>query len=857
MVSPDESNDRLGDAAADYLSRVDLGETPDRESLLAEYPDVAEGLIKFFKKLDRFDKELARAKAAAKADGIGSFLDSSVPAASSGARWSGSGRPAINGFKLFEELGGGSQGVVYKATQLGTNRTVALKVVRGGLFASPDARRRFAREVELIARLTHPNIVAVHDCGQSTGYDYYAMEYIDGESLDTYSSSRHLEVAETVRLFHSICRAVGYAHQNGVIHRDLKPSNVIIDKEGQAHILDFGLAKPTDDAAAPISTAVTQPGDFAGTWFYASPEQARKDPRAVDVRSDVYSLGVMLYEMLTDTLPYPLMDEPAESIAKHICHTAPTRPSLIRRDIDDDLETIILVALNKDPDRRYQSGAQFSKDVAHYLAGEVIDAKRDSHSYVLRKTIQRHRVPVAAAGIAVTALILFTVTISILYARAVTAQATTTARMEVVRSAEGFMIDKLANHDWSVNRVAEFAEAYPNLPEVRAWALEPTEVPVDLFARVVAGLPEDIVEKIRAGEGPGFDLAAGWLRDHDTELEGIIERSQTSRFTFGVQRTADTGLALSHIPTGLGPTSRLCDALVARALNAHFDDRTLRAVGSLEAARSIAQDLGDGSLLLHRIFSTTIRERICDAALAMMSPVADEQVPSAYVDWVLSDPPFVEFRPAMTLQRLRITQIIEEASFGHRQGGAPRLDLATLRDQLSPIYDESDEALERLRAVAESTSPMELLEIFDAYILDVETWDAIPWLTLKKQTDQVHAQASSRLAWNLIGPALGNHKLAFRGRARGNARRAAMVLFGHVSRYRHRQGRWPNRLVDAVEDHRRHLLIDPVAGQPFVYRLNNGYPTLYSVNEDRVDDGGINGPWGTPGTDVVFFPMSP
>lgn len=310
----------------------------------------------------------------------------------------------IEGYEILSEIHRGGQGVVYKAIQKTTKRTVALKVLIGGAHASARELHRFEREVDLIASLQHPHIVTIFDSGVTHDRrHYFAMEYIHGSSLDAHLSQDTLTIREKLHLFRKICEAVGHAHLRGVIHRDLKPSNIRVDVHGNPHLLDFGLAKTAGPGMLQGGTPVTITGMFMGTLAYASPEQTGGDPTLIDVRTDVYSLGVVLYEMLTNARPYATegrMDE----IIKTINEKEPKRPSLIDANVDDEVETIILKALAKEPDRRYQSATALAEDVERYLQGEPIEAKRASTMYMLRKTVRRHRGQIA--GLAIVTIVL-------------------------------------------------------------------------------------------------------------------------------------------------------------------------------------------------------------------------------------------------------------------------------------------------------------------------------------------------------------------------------------------------------------------------------------------------------------------
>ncbi|MCH7884332.1 MAG: serine/threonine protein kinase [Planctomycetes bacterium] len=300
------------------------------------------------------------------------------------------------GYDVVREIHSGSQGVVYEAVEQSTGRKVAVKVLHEGPFAGAHNKTRFEREVQILAQLRHPNIVAVRSSGVVAGSSYFVMDYIAGQPLDAFMESCDHPLADTLRLFAQICEAVNAAHLHGVIHRDLKPGNIRIDADGEPHILDFGLAKMTfreliDQSHTQVATCT---GQFVGSLPWASPEQAAGESDRVDIRTDVYSLGVILYQMLTSRFPYGVTGN-MRDILDNITHAEPTRPSRIRRQINDEIETIVLTALDKAPERRYQSAGELGRDVRRYLAGEPIQAKPHSSWYIIRKTVHRHRVPAA------------------------------------------------------------------------------------------------------------------------------------------------------------------------------------------------------------------------------------------------------------------------------------------------------------------------------------------------------------------------------------------------------------------------------------------------------------------------------
>ena len=312
---------------------------------------------------------------------------------------------ALPGYTLVRELHRGGQGIVYLAVQNSTGRQVALKLLHRELpFGSGSAGlTRFEREIEIVSRLKHPNIVTVHDCGRDHGHVYLVMDYVIGQPLDAWVNRDASNRDETLEVFVKICDGVNAAHLRGVIHRDLKPGNILVDEGGEPHVLDFGLAKLVEEsggggeAATEIAQPMTITGQFVGSLPWASPEQAEGRMDSLDIRTDVYSLGVILYQLLTGRFPYPVSGRLSE-VVRHIVETSPMRPSTIERRIDRELETILLKCLSKEPERRYQSAGDLARDVRRYLAGEAIEARRDSLVYVMGKRLARYRAAMMVAA---------------------------------------------------------------------------------------------------------------------------------------------------------------------------------------------------------------------------------------------------------------------------------------------------------------------------------------------------------------------------------------------------------------------------------------------------------------------------
>jgi formylglycine-generating enzyme required for sulfatase activity/tRNA A-37 threonylcarbamoyl transferase component Bud32/ribosomal protein S27E len=293
-------------------------------------------------------------------------------------------------YEVLESLGHGGMGAIYKARQKQPSRLVVLKVMLNGRFASRRYRLRFEREAQAVARLKHPGIVSVYEYGEVNGQPYFTMEYVEGCNVKEYVLRHSLDKRQICELLTKTCKSVAYAHQRGVIHRDIKPTNILVDGEGNPRLLDFGLARLAGDLGEEHGQ-MTEAGEVMGTPSYMSPEQTLGRAEELDIRTDVYSLGVLFYELLTDTLPYRTdRTRPLESL-RTIREFVPKVPSVINPRIDGDLDSIVMKCIEKERDLRYQSAVELSEDIGRYLRGQPVEARPSTTFYHLRKLLWRHK----------------------------------------------------------------------------------------------------------------------------------------------------------------------------------------------------------------------------------------------------------------------------------------------------------------------------------------------------------------------------------------------------------------------------------------------------------------------------------
>lgn len=514
------------------------------------------------------------------------------------------------GYEIKREIHRGGQGVVYLANQLTTKRRVAIKVMHGGATIGTTGKARFDREVQLLGQLNHPNVVKLHDSGMTNdGSLFCVMDYISGKALDevlreqkrearrggvsrikSKSRSKAAEMGDvdsTLEFFGKICDGVNAAHLKGVVHRDIKPANVRVDQSGVPILVDFGLAKVTAGVETDLdpSNPMTMTGQFIGSLPWASPEQAIGSGDAIDLRTDVYSLGVMLYQMLTGgRFPYNVIGN-MRDVLDNIQRVEPARPSTIRRQINDEVETIVLKALAKDRERRYQSAGELARDIRHYLAGEPIQAKRDSGWYVIRKTMNRHKPAVIFAAASAVFITGSAIAMTGLWSQAENARGV--AVVERDRAEES--LDQV--RDMAQTFLYDFSDSIENLrgaTDARGIVLEKAIQ----YLGILAAQPD-----------PDDDLLLDLAEAHDRvgDLAGGMYRASTGT-TVNAMEHYQSALAIREdVATRAGMTPEMSRLLAGSYMHIgesfHKSARFERAIEQYQLARPLAASSDDQELV--------------------------------------------------------------------------------------------------------------------------------------------------------------------------------------------------------------------------------------------------------------------
>jgi WD40 repeat protein len=393
-LDDEDREERINEIIAAYLKAARAGETPDRQGLLAQNPELADDLAEFFDDQDRFDQ------AAASLRGLLAVTTTPLDRADAVSLLSIGARP-FGDYELLEEIARGGMGIVFKAWQISLKRIVALKLILAGQLASSAEIDRFRTEAENAASLDHPHIVPIYEVGAHDGHHFFSMKLIEGGSLAQKIAGKPQDPKTAAQLMATVARAVHYAHQHGILHRDLKPANILLEwRAGDVNplvplVTDFGLAKRMEGGGG-----LTHSNAIVGTPSYLSPEQASGQNKRLTTAADTYALGAILYELLTGRPPFKA-ETPLDTL-RQVMHDEPLPPSRLAPRLDLDLETICLTCLEKEPEKRYGSALEFAEELERWLAGEPIRRRR---SRIWGRAVKwARRKPASAALVAVSAV---------------------------------------------------------------------------------------------------------------------------------------------------------------------------------------------------------------------------------------------------------------------------------------------------------------------------------------------------------------------------------------------------------------------------------------------------------------------
>ncbi len=550
-------------------------------------------------------------------------LDHPVPTIPAAQRDAFSMGVQLGEFTLLDVLGTGGAGVVYRALQRHPARTVALKVLRDGLAAGP-VRKRFEVEAEILARLHHPGIAQVFAAhpGDETTPPYIAMELVEGPPITEFATDHGLPVAARLDLLARVCDAVQHAHQRGVIHRDLKPANILIAADGQPKVLDFGVARA--QGGSPVhSTIETEAGQLLGTVAFMSPEQVHASPDAIDTRTDVYALGVVLFRLVTGRLPFGDDDPSLPELARRIVEEPPPRLSAVVPGVATDLEIIVARAIARDKDRRYPSAADLAADLRRFVAGQPIAASADSAWYVLRTRARRYRRALAMAAATSVTLAALAGYATVQRARAQALSETLARELSASNVERGRLLSLTGNHRAAEALVWRELLANPTSTHARWAAADIYSRQPARWSRIVDGLgassvrfsPDGAHLLVAGREGPVrlLDAATGTLRatlaGHTAQANRAVFAGRDGQWVVssspdGTLRVweAATG-TLHHVITGQGPLGLMAAlpggprvAVASRTDVRLYDAELGRQVGTFtpgtSLVRNVAADTG-------------------------------------------------------------------------------------------------------------------------------------------------------------------------------------------------------------------------------------------------------------------------
>lgn len=535
---------------------------------------------------------------------------------------------------VMEQTSHGAQGAVYKAERLDDGAFVAIKVLDPPLFASERSHRRFQHEIDIIARLDHPHIVEMIEHGSVGNCHYFIMPFVHGVPIDEHVELFEPSLQERLELFVKVCRAVAAAHRMGIIHRDLKPSNIFVDADGEPMILDFGLADLIDRRDGGDGDGWMVPASVG----FLSPEQVSPDYSQIDTRSDVYSAGVLLYVVLTGTFPYNVYGPPSDAL-RHIAEDKPMRlreairngnHTTVRRPprLDAEIEAIVFKALEKEPERRYQSCTALADDLQRYLDGRAVSVLSGHRWHLTKRFVLRHKAGIALATVLVIVAILGWSQYQLEQQRQQWLAQRHQASREAELDAHGDAV-LAAGVMVAPEQLADMTEAQS--ADYYRWVRLPVRDFDDFDAGTLAGGPTFFFGKLREGDEDVESQTSAWLDANRELLDAWRGAFLANRVRF---REKEAPFEMQPVP--LFDACRIGSALVARAfLRLREGDVELdQALLDLRAARSVAYSLEQGMTFENLQQGLTLRSFI---AMALLDIASTKGLNRQTADFILSE----------------------------------------------------------------------------------------------------------------------------------------------------------------------------------------------------------------------------
>ncbi len=747
---------------------------------------------------------------------------------------------ALPDYKLLNLISQGGQGAVYRAIQRSTHRTVALKILPGGPLAPEARHQRFAREVELLGKLVHPNIVRLYDCGMALQQPYFAMELIEGHPIDLHADAGRLDANARILLLLTVCDAVTAAHQRGILHRDLKPANILVDSEGRPHLLDFGLGKYFECEGDHEVLTLSMDGQVAGTVSYLSPEQISRPSDQLDIRTDVYSLGVLLFKLLTGRFPYDVTSGAEEARFNILRQEAmPLRRALAEAaqdcgsrvgHIGRDLEAVVGKTLEKERERRYQSVADFADDLRRYVAGDAVNARSNSGLYALGKSLRRHRWPMLIA----TVILLIAGTLGGGWVRSITKQKATSAtgdlRLALERDHNRFMLDQLQMASFKANRLDEIRDLEPEYATKHLSRYEQTPIVVDdVEALFLADVPWEIVSMASDPNGPDFDKAELWLQGASDKLDVISRRLPERSLHFPLAKANTFRFGRNDVQKAAVMWTG--HAFLGRAYSHFYAGRHCAAVEDLTSARQLACDLADCLPLTQKHYATTIRSQAAafvQRALTKFLPEA--HVGNKYVEWLLSDPELASYSSGIAFEETAFLEFVASVFVTDAHGSHRHLDLNKLDQTFDGSLREMGAMTPRHLDYAQGLQPDDVEAIVESLYGQLEAWDSMNYAQLAPLIQEFNSWLENERGHNALLYFAVPYGGSYEAKLCIQSSRRALRLIAHLARYRQYYGGWPDDHPNAVPSTCIECLTDPITGVPFEVDYQAGIPRIRSAS---------------------------